>query len=137
MQLVSAEVARLPPRLQQEILLARAVTSIWPEMEETVGGGIVTCRTDRRSAFKTCVVELGFGNKEKLIFAADAAGRFYDRGSGAHRSPGSGLFFLGEIYLRVIDFKHHPTADHFHPYPFPELLARSLVWRIFFASTIR
>ncbi len=112
LHLVSTEVARLLPRVQQEILLSsRRYNHLAKKMEETVGRAVLyLAEHDRRSAFKPLAVEIGFGRDGELPplslilpdgSPVDVVGRI-DRVDGARSATGS-------VYLRVIDYKSGAT----------------------------
>lgn len=107
-QLVSAEVTKLLPRLQQEIMLSsRRYQHLAKKMEETVGRTVLfLAEHDRRSEFKPYAAELAFGRQGGLPplclqladgSTVDLIGRI-DRLDLARTAEGN-------LYMRVIDYK--------------------------------
>ncbi len=108
LQIVSAEVTRLLPRVQQEILLSsQRYLHLAKKIEETVGRAVLyLAEQDRRSEFKPIAVEISFAKDGELPplhltlengTPVNIVGRI-DRLDGAISDTGS-------IYLRIIDYK--------------------------------
>ena len=113
LQIVSAEVTRLLPRVQQEILLSsRRYLHLAKKIKETVGRAVLyLAEHDRRSDFKPIAVEIAFAKDGELPplhlmledgTSVNVVGRI-DRLDVACSDTGS-------IYLRIIDYKSG-TAD--------------------------
>ncbi|HAP32290.1 MAG TPA: helicase-exonuclease AddAB subunit AddB, partial [Firmicutes bacterium] len=115
LKLVSAEVSKLLPRLQQEIMLSsRRYLHLAKKMEETVGrAALILAEHDRRSEFKPIAAELAFEEKGgrglpplRLQLTdgstVDLVGRI-DRLDQARTED-------GRLYLRIIDYKSGNTS---------------------------